>query len=257
MVSPLGDADGQLAERRPLRIELAIVLSVTFGLSAITAVLQLADSVLRNLSAQRIPLNPRRSYFDVIDLGLNATVVVQSVAWGGLGLYLLWRTGLSPARVGLARVQWRPDLLGGVGLAALIGLPGLALYVAARALKMNASVIPSGLGDTWWRVPMLVLMAFADGWAEEVIVVGYLLARLEQLGVGARAALVWSSLLRGTYHLYQGFGAGLGNLVMGLVFGYAWQRTGRLWPLVIAHGLIDTVAFVGYALLAGHLRWLH
>ncbi|MDT7770699.1 MAG: hypothetical protein QOI30_3716, partial [Mycobacterium sp.] len=27
--------------------------------------------------------------------------------------------------------------------------------------------------------------------------------------------------------------------------------------LVIAHGLIDTVAFVGYALLAGHLRWLH
>jgi uncharacterized protein len=257
VVWPPGDADGQLAERRPLRIELAIVLSVTFGLSAVTAVLQLADSVLRNLSAQRIPLNPRRSYFDVIDLGLNATVVVQSVAWGGLGLYLLWRNGLSPARVGLARVQWRPDLLGGVGLAALIGLPGLALYLAARALKMNASVIPSGLGDTWWRVPMLVIIAFADGWAEEVIVVGYLLTRLEQLGVGARAALVWSSLLRGSYHLYQGFGAGLGNLVMGLVFGYAWQRTGRLWPLVIAHGLIDTVAFVGYALLAGHLRWLH
>ncbi len=65
-----------------------------------------------------------------------------------------------------------------------------------------------------------------------------------------------SSVLRGTYHLYQGFGAGLGNLVMGLVFGYAWTRTGRLWPLVIAHGLIDTVAFVGYALLAGHLGWL-
>ena len=68
----------------------------------------------------------------------------------------------------------------------------------------------------------------------------------------------WSgrALLRGTYHLYQGFGAGLGNVAMGLVFGYAWQRTGRLWPLVIAHGIIDAVAFVGYALLAGHLRWL-
>jgi membrane protease YdiL (CAAX protease family) len=188
VVSPLGDADGQLAERRPLRIELAIVLGVTFGLSAVTAVLQLADSVLRNLSAQKIPLNPQRSHFDLIDLGLNATVVVQSVAWGGLALYLLWRTGLSPARVGLARVQWRRDLLGGVGLAALIGVPGLAFYLAARAVGMNASVIPSGLGDTWWRVPMLVLMAFADGWAEEIIVVGYLLTRLEQLGVGARAA---------------------------------------------------------------------
>ncbi|MDT5048553.1 MAG: hypothetical protein QOJ56_5699 [Mycobacterium sp.] len=257
MVAPPSDADGQLTERRALRVELAIVLSVTFGLSAVTALLQLADSVLRNLSAQRIPLNPRRSYFDLIDLGLNATDVAQLIAWGGLGLYLLWRSGLSPARIGLARLQWRPDLAGGVGLAALIGLPGLGLYLAARALRINASVIPSGLSDTWWRVPMLVLVAFADGWAEEIIVVGYLLTRLGQLGVGARAALVCSSLLRGTYHLYQGFGAGLGNVAMGLVFGYAWQRTGRLWPLVIAHGLIDTVTFVGYALLAGHLRWLH
>ncbi|MDT7722706.1 MAG: hypothetical protein QOE94_3717 [Mycobacterium sp.] len=257
MVAPPSDADGQLTERRTLRVELAIVLSVTFGLSAVTALLQLADSVLRNLSAQRIPLNPRRSYFDLIDLGLNATDVAQLIAWGGLGLYLLWRSGLSPARIGLARLQWRPDLAGGVGLAALIGLPGLGLYLAARALRINASVIPSGLSDTWWRVPMLVLVAFADGWAEEIIVVGYLLTRLGQLGVGARAALVCSSLLRGTYHLYQGFGAGLGNVAMGLVFGYAWQRTGRLWPLVIAHGLIDTVTFVGYALLAGHLRWLH
>ena len=257
MTWPHGDADSQVIQRRALRIELAVVLSVTFGLSAVTAILQLADAVLRNLSAQRIPLNPKRSYFDVIDLGLNATVVVQLVAWGGLGLYLLWRSGLSPARIGLARFDWRSDLAGGVGLAGLIGLPGLALYLAARALRLNASVVPSGLGDTWWRVPMLLLVAFANGWAEEIIVVGYLLTRLKQLGVGARVALVWSCVLRGTYHLYQGFGAGLGNIAMGLVFGYAWQRTGRLWPLVIAHGLIDAVAFVGYALLAGHLRWLH
>jgi uncharacterized protein len=254
---PRSDPDSELTQRRALRIELVIVLTVTFGLSAVTAILQLADSVLRNLSAQRVPLNPRRSYFGVIDLGLNATLVVQLVAWGGLGLYLLWRSGLNPARIGLARFQWRTDLAGGVGLAALIGLPGLALYLAARALRLNASVVPSSLGDTWWRIPMLLLVAFANGWAEEIIVVGYLLTRLEQLGVGARAALVWSSVLRGCYHLYQGFGAGLGNVAMGLVFGYAWQRTGRLWPLVIAHGIIDTVAFVGYALLAGHLHWLH
>jgi uncharacterized protein len=255
--APRNASDDGTIDRRPLRAELVIVLGVTFGLSAVTAVLQLADSVLRGLSSQRIPLNPKRSYFDVIDLSLNATVVVQLLAWGALGLYLLWRTGLTPASVGLGGFRWRPDLFGGAGLAVVIGLPGLALYLAARALHINAAVIPSGLGDTWWRVPMLVLTAFADGWAEEVIVVGYLLTRLHQLGVGPRAALIWSSLLRGGYHLYQGFGAGLGNLAMGLVFGYAWQRTGRLWPLVIAHGLIDTAAFVGYALLAGHLRWLH
>jgi uncharacterized protein len=257
MAPPLSDADREQMPRRTLGIELVIVLGVTFGISAVSAILQLADAVLRNLSAQRIPLNPRRSYFDLIDLGLNATLVVQSIAWGALGLYLLWRSGFSPARIGLARFEWRRDLVGGIGLAALIGLPGLGLYVAARAVRLNAAVIPSSLGDTWWRLPMLALTAFADGWAEEVIVVGYLLTRLGQLGIRARVALGCSSVLRGTYHLYQGFGAGLGNVAMGLVFGYAWQRTGRLWPLVLAHGLIDVVAFVGYALLAGHLGWLH
>ncbi len=251
-----GTSDGEAIPVRAMTIELSVVLGVTFGLSAVTATLELTDSVLRDLSAQKIPLNPRRSYFDGIDLGLNLAVVAQLIAWGGLGVYLLWRSGLSPARIGLGRFSWRFDLPGGLALAVVIGLPGLALYVAARQFGLNASVIPSSLRDTWWRLPMLAVTAFADGWAEEVIVVGYLLTRLRQLRIGRGTALVCSSVLRGTYHLYQGFGAGLGNVVMGLVFGYAWQRSGRLWPLVIAHGLIDSVAFVGYALLAGHLSWL-
>jgi membrane protease YdiL (CAAX protease family) len=244
------------AGRRALRIEVGIVLAVTFGFSAVTAALQLTDFVLRGLAGQRVALNPRRSYFDLIDLGLNLAFVAQLVAWGALALYLLWRGGISPARIGLGRFRLRSDLLGGLGVAALIGIPGLALYLAARALGLSAAVEPSGLTDTWWRVPVLILAAFANGWAEEVIVVGYLLTRLDEFGV-RRAPAIWcSAVLRGAYHLYQGFGAGLGNLAMGLVFGVVWRRTGRLWPLIVAHGIIDTVAFVGYALLAGHLGWL-
>jgi membrane protease YdiL (CAAX protease family) len=121
---------------------------------------------------------------------------------------------------------------------------------------MNAEVEPSALHNSWWRIPVLVIAAFANGFAEEVVVVGYLITRLRQLGLSQNRAILASSVLRGLYHLYQGFGAGLGNLVMGLVFGYSWCRSGRLWPLVIAHGLIDTVAFVGYVLLAGHVGWL-
>lgn len=43
---------------------------------------------------------------------------------------------------------------------------------------------------------------------------------------------------------------------MGLVFGYTWRRSGRLWPLIVAHAVIDVVAFVGYALLANRAGWL-
>ena len=244
-------------QRRALRIEIVVVLAVTFGLSAYTAILDLIEAVLLGLAGQTVALNPRRSPFDLIDLGLNLAVVFQLVAWGFLGVYLLWRSGFGPGAIGLGRPRWRPDLLGGVGLAALIGLPGLALYLAARALGLSASVVPSEVNDTWWRIPVLILVSFANAWAEEIIVVGFLLTRLQQLRVTPVTALVLSSLLRGIYHLYQGFSAGLGNVVMGLVFGYAWQRTGRLWPLIIAHGIINTVAYVGYALAAGHLGSLN
>ena len=244
------------ADRRALRIEIAVVLAVTFGLSAYTAILDLVEAILLNLSKQTVALNPRLSPFDLINLGLNLARVAQLVAWGALGVYLLWRSGIGLSKIGLGRIRWRSDVLGGLGLAALIGLPGLGLYVAARALGMSVSVVPSTHENPWWHIPVLILLAFANGWAEEVIVVGFLLTRLQQLRVNPVVALVATSLLRGAYHLYQGWGAGLGNAAMGLVFGYAWRRTGRLWPLVIAHGVIDTVAFVGYILLAGHLGWL-
>ena len=254
MTQPGGQTDA--AEHRTLRLEVVIVLAVTFGLSAANAVLELADAVLSGLSSRIVALNPMRSNYDLINLGLNLTGIIQLLAWGALGVYLLRRSGFGLNQIGLAPPRLRADVLGGVGLAALIGLPGLGLYIAARLLGLSVAVEPSALNDTWWRVPVLVLAAFANAWAEEVIVVAYLLTRLHQLRLTPARALVWSSMLRGAYHLYQGFGAGLGNLVMGLVFGYAWQRRGRLWPLVIAHGIIDSVAFVGYALAARHLGWL-
>ena len=160
-------------DRRALRIEIAVVLAVTFGLSAYTAVLELVEAILLNLSAQIVALNPRLSPFDLINLGLHLARVAQLVAWGALGLYLLWRSGFGPGRIGLGPIRLRPDVLGGLGLAALVGLPGLGLYLAARALGMSVSVVPSALNDTWWRVPVLIALAFANGWAEEVIVVAF------------------------------------------------------------------------------------
>jgi membrane protease YdiL (CAAX protease family) len=239
-----------------MRIEIGVMLAMTFGVSAVVAVLQLSDAVLSGLSGHRVRLNPDQSRYDLINLGLNLVSVGQLVAWGGLALYLLWRTGIGPTAIGLGRLRRRTDVPGGLALAALIGIPGLLLYLVARHLGLNAEVQPSGLHNSWWRIPVLILSAFANGFAEEVVVVGYLITRLRQLGLSQSRAVLASSLLRGAYHLYQGIGAGLGNVAMGLVFGYAWCRTGRLWPLVIAHGIIDTVAFVGYVVLSGHVDWL-
>ena len=141
-------------------------------------------------------------------------------------------------------------------LAAVIGLPGLGLYLAAHALGFSVTIVPSSLDEHWWRLPVLVLSAIANAVAEEILVVGYLITRLRQLGWTENRSLAASALLRGSYHLYQGLGGGLGNLVMGVIFGRYWQRTGRLWPLILAHATIDTVAYIGYTALHGHVSWL-
>lgn len=245
-------------QRRAVAVEIVLVLAITLGLSGARSLLSLLDSLLaaKPLPEQAVAINAPQQAADLLDLLAQLLGVVQLLAWGGLGVYLLWRAGVGPRDIGLHRRVPGTDAALGIGLAALIGLPGLGLYLGTHALGLSLTVVPSALHDTWWRAPVLVASAFANAWAEELLVVGYLLTRLRQLGAGANAALAASAVLRGSYHLYQGFGGFLGNLIMGLIFGRVWQRTRRLWPLVLAHTLIDVVAFVGYALLHDRVGWL-
>jgi len=244
--------------RRALTVELVIVFSVTLGLSGLRSLLSLLDALLQPapLSQQAVALNVPQAAANLIDLAFQLAGVAQLLAWGALGGYLLWSGGIRLARIGLDRTRPGRDAAAGAVLFVVVGVPGLGLYLVARALDLNLTVLPSTLGDTWWRLPVLVAAAAGNAWAEEVLVVGYLLTRLRQLGWSENRGLLVSAALRGSYHLYQGFGGGAGNLAMGLLFGRLWHRTNRLVPLILAHALLDTVAFVGYALLHNHVGWL-
>lgn len=80
--------------------------------------------------------------------------------------------------------------------------------------------------------------------------IGYLFDRLRRLGWGWWPIIFASAALRAAYHAYQGFGPLVGNFAMGVVFGWCYRRWGRVMPLVIAHTLIDVIAFVGYPVAA-------
>ena len=234
------------------------MLAVTLGLSGLRSMLALLDALLApgSLADQSVAINAPARKAELLDLAYQLTGVIQLLAWAGLAGYLLWRSGISLRSLGLDRRSPGQDAGFGVGLATVIGVPGLGLYLLARAAGLSLTVVPSALGDTWWRVPVLLAAAVANALAEELLVVGYLITRLRQLGSGEGAAVLASAVLRGSYHLYQGFGGFVGNLVMGIVFGRVWQQTNRLWPLITAHTLIDTVAFIAYALLHTRLTWL-
>lgn len=244
-------------ERRSAKLELLVVFAITLGLSGANSLLSYVDGLLQQaaLADQQVALNESATDIQVIDILQQLLGVVRLVGWGALGAYLLWRSGIELRRIGLGWPARARDWLGGLGLAALIGIPGLALYLLAWQLGLNRAVLPSTLDETWWRPIVLTLAAIGNSLAEEVLVVGLLLTRMRQLGVSENAGLLTSAVLRGSYHLYQGLGGFVGNVVMGLIFGRIWQRTNRLWPLVIAHALLDIVAFVGYSLLRG-ASWL-
>ncbi|MGH3823672.1 MAG: CPBP family intramembrane glutamic endopeptidase [Pseudonocardiaceae bacterium] len=245
-------------QRRVLIVEIVLVMTVTLGLSGLRSLLALLDALLaaEPLGDQSVAINAPGRKVALLDLGYQLTGVIQLLAWGGLGGYLLLRSGIPLRSIGLDRRLARRDVGLGVGLAAVIGGPGLGLYLLAHTAGLSLTVLPSVLGDTWWRVPVLAAAAVANALAEELLVVGYLITRLRQLGSGEGAALLASAALRASYHLYQGFGAFVGNLLMGLIFGRIWQRTNRLCALIYAHTLIDVIAFIGYALLRDHLPWL-
>src|SRR2546430_15960188 len=245
-------------ERRAIRIELGIVFAITLGLAGLSSLLSLIDDLLQRvaLDQQKVAINVPRAAASMIDFLKQLLGAGQLVAWGALGLYLLWRAGIRPAAIGVTRRIPGLEWAGGIGLTALIGIPGLGLYLLAYHLHANLAVLPTTLGSTWWRPIALLLAAAANAWAEEVLVVGYLITRLRQLGLRENTSLLSAAVLRGSYHLCQGFGGFVGNLVMGLVFGRIWQRTNRIWPLIIAHTLLDTIVFIGYPLLHGRVSWL-
>jgi hypothetical protein len=239
--------------------EIWIVLGLSLGHSAVYALVALGVRVYdalassTSLSEQTATLNSSQSPRPYLDLTYQVLGIAFALLPVVLAIYLLSARGPGTLRrIGVDAARPGRDTAWGFGLAALIGIPGLAFYALGRVLGITVTIQASALDPYWWTVPVLVLSALRSGIVEEVIAVAYLRERTADLGWSRWAFIVASSLLRGSYHLYQGFGPFLGNVVMGVVFSWfytsRWGRH-RVLPLVIAHTLLDVVAFVGFAYL--------
>ncbi len=239
--------------------EIVIVLMLSLGLSAIDAVVNIVDRLTQPvvLSQQTATINAPMADRSGFDLAYQLISIASELAPVALVCYLLWRQQ-RPHLGALGfdfRRPWR-DSGSGLLLALVIGIPGLALYVVGRAIGINVTLDVSALNTYWWTVPILILSAIRAALQEEFIMIGYLFERLSRVGWRPWGIILGSALVRGSYHLYQGFGGFAGNAIMGVIFGTLFLRWRRATQMIIAHTLIDAVAFIGYALLVGHVSWL-
>jgi membrane protease YdiL (CAAX protease family) len=177
---------------------------------------------------------------ELLVLFLVLTVCMQ---WGLflINYVALWRERTGFAGIGLVRPRmvdfaWAIAFL----FAANVVLSALAWGLAQIGLPADGDIswiIPQ---DTTGRIIWLIV-SFTAGFCEEVAFRGYLMTRL-RLILGTKTwvvPVIITSLAFGLCHGYQGWG----NMVLiasyGVMFALLFIRTGRLWPLIIAHTLND------------------
>lgn len=239
------------AARRNLKLEILLVMALSLGQSAVYSLVSFADKATRGpLGGQTTAMNTAKNTREYFDLAYQLLEIGFALVPVLLALYLMKRsTGTTARMIGFDLRRPGRDSLTGLGLFLAMGIGTLGVYAAGRALGITTALSTANLGDYWWSIPVLLLSAARHAVVEEVIMLGVLFTYGRKLGAGAWKIIIISAAIRGSYHLYQGIGPMIGNMIMGIVFGWVYHRFGRVMPLVIAHFLLDAFGFVGFLLL--------
>lgn len=161
----------------------------------------------------------------------------RGVRWADLGLRMPRRLWIAVAitvvayLVELAIWQWFVPLLAG-------------WFHPTRRPSFLAHLHGSFAALVFW----IAVAWLVGGICEECLFRGFLLARVEALLGGSRAALAIAVLAQaaffGTLHLYGGTFAFMYAALFGVVHGIVYLASGRnLWPVIVLHAVTDTSAF--------------
>jgi membrane protease YdiL (CAAX protease family) len=192
---------------------------------------------------------------DQLSLGGGVVLIQGPSAFLGLAISLVFfyiASRLRGARwgdFGLTRPKsWFRTVLISLGVA-------LAIFVAVKVvINPVIGILPnleardmSRFDPLKGNLPNLMVnmigMYITAAFLEEFLWRGYLIERLIDL-LGKPTRIAWTIAL---VHIDQGLAGMLKIGAVGLVFGLSYLAVGRnLWPLIIAHGLIDTLDFVGH-----------
>ncbi len=191
---------------------------------------------------------------DLFDsLAFNLFYLLQAGPQVLLLLYLIvLRTdaeGTSLAAFGIARpTPW--TVVWSLALA-------LAIFGLLAPLTEAGTLFSSGpLADrVRWRltnpalVPVVLLTCVLTGYHEELFFRSYLLTVLPGLGFSDVAAVLATTLLFASGHVYQGLPGFIGTAVIGACLSIVFLRKRSLHLVALAHGLYDFLALLSTLLL--------
>ncbi len=227
--------------RRALQWETCFVM-VAFLLPVVaSAIVVFAQHVTGVGAVTRFPVVVQGHPLENMLIGMLAYLPVACTV--PLALLLLRRTGQGPKVLGLELPGLRSDIVPAIGIGlASFGTEIAVLIPLAPILTASSrfnSPTPIGTVPTYYVIWGLMISA-TTAVAEEVLMNGYLMTRLGQLGWTPRSALILGMALRTSYHVYYGLG-----FIATIPFAYfvtrSFQKNGRLTRPIVAHFLFDAV----------------
>ena len=244
-------------QRRRLVLELLLVLAIFPLPYAISAIVDLVSDVLGNGPGQRTPILIKGHA--AASFPFELLLIMLPLAAAGLVAYLLTVPGPFGAdakaqgegglkALGLDKLNWRGDLA--LVIAVFVFCELIPIYGGSYVLHAIGvhSVTPGTGHAPGYFVILDVVNGLTSGIVEEIVVLGFLVRRLEQLNLPSWAVVAIAVAVRGSYHLYYGWGV-LPILVWATVTVILYRRWRRLAPFIIVHMLWDSSLFVA--------EWIH
>ncbi len=229
--------------KRALRWETVFVMIAFLVPGVAAAVVAFAQHISGVGSVERFPVLISGHPLENMLIGMLAYVPTACVV--PLALFLLNRTGQGPKVLGLGWPGLRSDIVPAVGIiGASWGSEVVLLIVLAPVLNANSRLnAPSPVGSVphYYLIWGLMISA-TTAIAEEVLMNGYLMTRLSQIGWSPTTALILGIALRTTYHVYYGIGF-VATIPIAYFLTRSFQKRGRLMRPIFAHFLYDAILF--------------
>jgi membrane protease YdiL (CAAX protease family) len=227
--------------RRALTWETVFVM-VAFLLPGVTsAVIIFAQHVSGVGTVTRFPVLVHGHPLENMLLGMLGYLAIACVA--PLALFLLARTGQTPHVLGLEWPGLRSDIVPAIGIAAASWGSELVILIPLAPILASNSRLdsPSPVGTVpHYYLIWGLMISLTTAVAEEVLMNGYLMTRLSQLGWQPGSALFFGVALRTSYHVYYGLGF-LATVPVAYFLTRSFQKHGRLTRPITAHFLFDAV----------------
>lgn len=229
--------------RKLLVWETRFVMFAFLVTGVISAVLVLVQHESGIVDLTRFPVIVHPNQVLNMLLGCLAYVPVLSVV--PLALFLLARTGQTPSVLGLGVPSFKRDAVPGLGLgAAAFAIEVLMILPFAAAINHHPGLVNNLTVSSQPKYYLIegIFMSALTAVTEEVLVNGYFITRLGQLGWTPRSSLLLSLALRTSYHVYYGLGFVL-TIPLGYFVTRSFQKHHKLNRPIMAHFLYDAILF--------------